>query len=244
LIFPIGLGDDAKAVLTAADLSQAAAFRVKGRLPVLTWYNARTGNALGRCAYPRAAATGTSSGKIASTPAAAVQAAAAAKSSAAADELVFRAFRNTCTSGQLTLIDLRVGAPAEWNVVKYEGVKVQSFEMSSLAALRNAYDGLRDAASWLPTASHHSSSPSSLSHNNNNNLETDAVWLGATHRWLTQVGQVLHASAQVATHLDHGSSVIVQCPEGSDRSTQICALAQLMLDPYHRTIQGHHFYSI
>ena len=35
-----------------------------------------------------------------------------------------------------------------------------------------------------------------------------------------------------------GVSVIVHCSDGWDRTSQACALAQVMLDGYYRTIQG------
>ena len=35
-----------------------------------------------------------------------------------------------------------------------------------------------------------------------------------------------------------GQSVLVHCSDGWDRTAQTCALAQVMLDPYYRTIAG------
>ena len=35
-----------------------------------------------------------------------------------------------------------------------------------------------------------------------------------------------------------GVSVVVHCSDGWDRTSQTCAVAQLLLDPYYRTIQG------
>jgi hypothetical protein len=35
-----------------------------------------------------------------------------------------------------------------------------------------------------------------------------------------------------------GVSVIIHCSDGWDRTSQACALAQVMLDGYYRTIQG------
>lgn len=42
-------------------LIQSAKFRSKGRLPVLTWYNPRKGNAIIRCAQPNVGLTGNTS---------------------------------------------------------------------------------------------------------------------------------------------------------------------------------------
>jgi hypothetical protein len=35
-----------------------------------------------------------------------------------------------------------------------------------------------------------------------------------------------------------GEPVVVHCSDGWDRTSQIVALAQIMLDPYYRTIEG------
>ena len=35
-----------------------------------------------------------------------------------------------------------------------------------------------------------------------------------------------------------GRSILVHCSDGWDRTPQITALAQLLLDPYYRTIRG------
>ena len=34
------------------------------------------------------------------------------------------------------------------------------------------------------------------------------------------------------------TSVLVHCSDGWDRTAQLCSLAQLMLDPYYRTVRG------
>ena len=34
-------------------------------------------------------------------------------------------------------------------------------------------------------------------------------------------------------------SCVVHCSDGWDRTSQTCAVAQLLLDPYYRTIQGY-----
>jgi len=42
----------------------------------------------------------------------------------------------------------------------------------------------------------------------------------------------------VARHLENAEPVLVHCSDGWDRTSQLCALAQLMLDPYYRTVSG------
>ncbi|VDO88226.1 unnamed protein product [Schistosoma mattheei] len=49
---------------------------------------------------------------------------------------------------------------------------------------------------------------------------------------------ILEAAYFVAKRLDEGNSVLVHCSDGWDRTAQVCALAQIILDPYYRTFLG------
>lgn len=42
----------------------------------------------------------------------------------------------------------------------------------------------------------------------------------------------------MALYLLQGDSVVVHCSDGWDRTSQLCALAQVLIDPYFRTIDG------
>ena len=56
--------------------------------------------------------------------------------------------------------------------------------------------------------------------------------------WLQHVSLVLEAAVGVAARLVSGVSVLVHCSDGWDRTAQVCALAQLLLEPHYRTIEG------
>ncbi|XP_054707043.1 myotubularin-related protein 6-like [Uloborus diversus] len=56
--------------------------------------------------------------------------------------------------------------------------------------------------------------------------------------WLRHVKTVLEASAFIAEALENGTSVLVHCSDGWDRTAQTCSLAALLQDPYYRTITG------
>jgi len=56
--------------------------------------------------------------------------------------------------------------------------------------------------------------------------------------WLKHVKSGIQASIFIAEALLNGISVIVHCSDGWDRTSQTCALAQLLIDPFYRTIQG------
>ncbi|CAO3566793.1 unnamed protein product [Mortierella alpina] len=60
--------------------------------------------------------------------------------------------------------------------------------------------------------------------------------------WLSHVSDLLKAAAGregiVGKMVDTQSSVLVHCTDGWDRTTQLVCLAQVMLDPFYRTIEG------
>ncbi|KAI9989509.1 hypothetical protein PInf_019792 [Phytophthora infestans] len=56
--------------------------------------------------------------------------------------------------------------------------------------------------------------------------------------WLRHVRLVLKASVELAHTVHNGMSVLTHCSDGWDRTAQMVALAELMLDPYYRTLRG------
>jgi hypothetical protein len=71
----------------------------------------------------------------------------------------------------------------------------------------------------------------------------DGEWLTAAGTagldWLRQSSLVLSAAVRVVSAVDReGVSVLVHCSDGWDRTSQVCALAQLLMDPYFRTFAG------
>lgn len=72
-------------------------------------------------------------------------------------------------------------------------------------------------------------------------------WLSGLEatKWLHHVAGLMRSAIVVVNAIakEH-RSVLVHCSDGWDRTPQIVALAQLMLDPYYRTIEvsySHHF---
>jgi len=57
-------------------------------------------------------------------------------------------------------------------------------------------------------------------------------------KWYDQVRGLLAAADRVSTLLQEGRNVLVRCADGWDRTTQISALAMVLLDPYYRTFDG------
>ncbi|KAK3854666.1 hypothetical protein Pcinc_038871 [Petrolisthes cinctipes] len=56
--------------------------------------------------------------------------------------------------------------------------------------------------------------------------------------WVKHVRSVLETASFITGAVAGGASVLVHCSDGWDRTSQTCALAQLLLDPYYRTLRG------
>eukprot|EP00667_Euglena_gracilis_P002585 EG_transcript_2588 len=61
--------------------------------------------------------------------------------------------------------------------------------------------------------------------------------MGDADAWHSSIRELLATTQDVCQELS-GRSVLVHCTDGWDRTAQVCSLAQLLLDPYHRTIVG------
>lgn len=57
-------------------------------------------------------------------------------------------------------------------------------------------------------------------------------------RWLQHMAGLLRAAVTVVSAVDQeGRPVLVHCSDGWDRTPQIVALAEVLLDPYYRTVE-------
>lgn len=57
--------------------------------------------------------------------------------------------------------------------------------------------------------------------------------------WLKHISDVLEGSALIAKQVGiNHSHVLIHCSDGWDRTSQLSALSQIMLDPYYRTLEG------
>lgn len=61
----------------------------------------------------------------------------------------------------------------------------------------------------------------------------------AKSKWIKYNTSILDGSALIARQVGiHHSHVLIHCSDGWDRTAQLSALAQIMLDPYYRTLEG------
>lgn len=57
--------------------------------------------------------------------------------------------------------------------------------------------------------------------------------------WFTHISSIIQGARQLVEHIcHHRGSVLVHCSDGWDRTSQVSSLAQLLLDPYYRTVKG------
>ncbi|XP_030622027.1 myotubularin-related protein 7a [Chanos chanos] len=57
--------------------------------------------------------------------------------------------------------------------------------------------------------------------------------------WLKHIKAILDAGIFIAKAVaEEGVSVLVHCSDGWDRTTQVCSVASVLLDPYYRTLKG------
>ncbi|KAL6065703.1 Myotubularin-related protein 2 [Balamuthia mandrillaris] len=69
--------------------------------------------------------------------------------------------------------------------------------------------------------------------------ENDNDWNNAVNSWMWHLKSVLRGAVKVVHAVEECScSVLIHCSDGWDRTPQVSALAQLMLDGYYRTLKG------
>lgn len=194
--------------------TKCAEFRSKNRLPCLSWYSSN--GCIYRCSQPLTGPLSTNSPH---------------------DEAYVGLLREVGatagpgTSGKLlTIFDCRSHAAAAANSLKGAGLEDPSrygdcervfLEIGNIHAMRNSLDALMELivddvrdfddreSDWLPK------------------LQSSG--------WLNYIRLLLCSAREVALVVRDGTHALVHCSDGWDRTSQICALAQLLLDPHFRS---------
>ncbi|KAK3837612.1 MAG: protein-tyrosine phosphatase-like protein [Linnemannia elongata] len=205
-----------------ACLRQLAAFRSNKRFPIICWKAPDSGLVLMRSAQPMVGFLGARGPE---------------------DELYIRTVLNTAcrehqllhgnkTTPRLCIMDARAYSSAvangylgggRENPDHYPNGSISFMSLGNIHVISSSHQAL------LKAFSTHADSPN---------------WYSVIEStgWLTHVAEVLKAAAGrdgvVGKMLDGHSSVLVHCTDGWDRTTQLVSLAQILLDPYYRTING------
>lgn len=189
--------------------------RSRGRIPSLTWIHPRTKAPLCRSSQPMSGL-----GNILEE-----------------DNELLKAIRATtqCAGGKLMrIIDARPKLNARANSYIGKGYEdlsrlgkefqIHFIGIENCHKMRQSLDVLRDAIA-------HGHDASINSANSYDSLLNASGWL--SHGRI-----ILEGANFVVSCLEAGDAVLVHCSDGWDRTSQLCAIAQLLLDPYYRTIVG------
>ncbi|XP_028414380.1 uncharacterized protein LOC114537531 [Dendronephthya gigantea] len=188
-------------------LQKCAAFRSKGRLPVLCWFNKTKGNFIMRCAQPR---TGPR------------------KKFSVDDEYVIQtALATNTASRNLVIFDARSAIAASGNQLKgkgtedidrYPGCKLTFLNIPNIHAVRDSLDKLQTACQT-----------------------SEKKWFSQLEAsgWMAYISLILQGAISIVRHVDQkGIAALIHCSDGWDRTAQLSALSQILLDPFYRTIKG------
>ncbi|KAI9914665.1 hypothetical protein PsorP6_008214 [Peronosclerospora sorghi] len=213
------------ASMNSTTLAKVADFRAKNRLPVITYYHRRNRCVLTRSSQPLLGSllSGTSN---------------------VSDQLLLGVYRRlpdiiknqsqaSTSSRPLYIFDARKPKASTGNRLMgkggvetsqdYPGAVIHHLNISNMYRMQSSLMGLMKL--FLPGGID----------------DTDRTWLSSLEstRWLDHVRLVLDGALKIARVLElEGASALVHCSDGWDRTSQLCALAQLMIDPYYRTIRG------
>eukprot|EP00040_Diaphanoeca_grandis_P035787 m.225832 g.225832 ORF g.225832 m.225832 type:complete len:854 (-) comp33470_c6_seq1:116-2677(-) len=194
--------------LTDSQVVKAAAFRSKGRLPALCWYSRENQATITRCSQPRVGITG--------------------KRCIEDETCVEEIMKSNPTQAKVQILDSRPRLNAVANQAKGLGTELaKSYPFTTLTymnignihVMRDSLKKLKDLCEAPETVKY---------------WHTQVEASG----WLRHVQAVLVAAVRTVNYVQNGTSVLVHCSDGWDRTPQMTALAMLLLDPYYRTVVG------
>ncbi|XP_048270601.1 myotubularin-related protein 2 isoform X4 [Bombus affinis] len=197
------------AAATDEDLQASAAFRSRGRLPVLSWIHPESQATITRCAQPLVGVGG--------------------KRSREDERYVQLIMDANAQSHKLFIMDARPMPNAVANKAKgggyesedaYQNAELVFLDIHNIHVMRESLRKLKELC--FPTID-----------------ETRWLSGIESTVWLKHIKYVLAGALRIVDKVEnHKTSVLVHCSDGWDRTAQLTALAMLMLDPYYRTIKG------
>ena len=204
------------------DLREASTFRTKARIPVLCYYNKENNVSLWRSSQTRSGLTYQRNEKD-------------EKLVEGIIDLMYKknsdnVYNNLNHIKKLIIYDARPYLNALANRLKgagfentdnYRNTEIRFCEIDNIHCVRNAYIKLN-------TLVNH---PKFLENKNFFSQLEQTTWYNFIY-------QIVKTSIEIATSLKSGHSVLIHCSDGWDRSSQLTALSQLLIDPYYRTIKG------
>ncbi|RWS30682.1 myotubularin-related protein 3-like isoform X3 [Leptotrombidium deliense] len=199
--------------ITDKDLEEVSAFRYSHRVPTVVWRHRKNGCVISRSSQPEVGWLGWRNSW---------------------DENLLQSIVSSCYGGdqsskKLLIVDARSYAAAVANRAKGGGCECQEYypccdvqfmSLANIHTIRKSFNTLRyicdaaaDQLNWLT--------------------------LLDNSKWLNHISSLIKSASVVVNAIhDEGRPVLVHCSDGWDRTPQIVALSELMLDPFYRTIDG------
>jgi len=189
-------------------LARVAKFRSRGRLPALSYLHPVSGASVTRCSQPCVGLKNTRCKD---------------------DEDLVRMIRECNGKAKLYMLDARPRLNAEANRARgggltdsanYEQASVKFLDIHNIHVMRNSLRTVHE-----------------LSRLREGEGGAFLRELDSSN-WLQHLGAILGGASLVAGLVEKGSSVLVHCSDGWDRTPQLTSLALTLLDPYYRTLEG------
>ena len=191
------------------DLRAVAAFRSRGRLPVLSWHHPETQASITRCSQPTVGVSG--------------------KRSREDERYIQMIMDANAQSHRIYIMDARPQTNAVANKARgggyeseelYQNAELSFLDIHNIHVMRESLRKLREICFPATDDQHWYS-----------NLES-------TH-WLEHIRAILAGALRISDKVENGkSSVVVHCSDGWDRTAQLTSLSMIMLDAYYRTLKG------
>ena len=200
--------------MTDKEIELVAQFRSMRRFPSVVWRNTKNGAVIARCSQPEVGWLGWRCSQ---------------------DEALLSAIAEAANMDDkeqplpLLLIDARSYAAAVANRAKGGGVECQEYYpnceiqfmgLANIHGIRKSFQGVRTLCQLGAEQTNWHSA------------------MEAT-RWLQHLSLLVRSTLIIVDAIEaQNRSVLVHCSDGWDRTAQLVALSELLLDPYYRTIQG------
>ncbi|XP_059820629.1 myotubularin-related protein 2 isoform X4 [Hypanus sabinus] len=191
------------------ELKRVAAFRSRGRLPVISWIHPESQATITRCSQPLVGMSG--------------------KRSKDDEKFLQIIMDSNAQSHKIFIFDARPSVNAVANKAKgggyesedaYQNAELVFLDIHNIHVMRESLRKLKEIVYPNIEESHWLS-----------NLES-------TH-WLEHIKLILAGALRIADKVESGkTSVVVHCSDGWDRTAQLTSLAMIMLDSYYRSIRG------
>eukprot|EP01083_Nonionella_stella_P090739 253539_1 len=198
--------------ITDWELQQVSRFRRLGRIPILSWKSRTNNVALFRCSQPKVAM---------------------ASNRSRADEHLIQSIvdaNDANSNSTLYIMDARPKLNARVNKMRgggfenvnfYKNAKLEFLNIDNIHIMRKSRKTL-------------SSLVGSVSKDNKDWYQS----LSATE-WMAHIRELLRGAVKmIHVLLDLKCSILCHCSDGWDRTSQLCSIVELCLDPYYRTMKG------